>query len=448
MSGPAPQRSVHIATFGCQMNAYDSERISGLLASLGYTEVDQPQGADLIVLNTCSVRERAEQKVYSYVGALKRLKEAKPGLLIGVGGCVAQQEGDRLLKHIPHLDFVFGTGALERLPELVAEARKGRRRALTGAAPRELPLAPAPAPRPGLKALVTVMRGCDNFCAYCVVPYVRGREQSRPAAQLLAEAQALAARGVREITLLGQNVNSYRDPEGGLDFAGLLRRLAGVEGLWRLRFTTSHPKDLSPALIETLAGEPKVMEHLHLPAQAGSDPVLRAMGRGYTRGQYLELARRLRAAVPGVALGGDVIVGFPGESEEDFQQSLSLLQEVRYDFLYSFKYSDRPFTRAGRMAGKLAEPVKAERLRRLQARQRGIGLELHRALEGQTAEVLVEGPDKKGRGLVSGRCRAGRMVNFPGGPELVGRLVKVRIEQGRENSLLGRLEPAPGSEAS
>ncbi|MEW5912017.1 MAG: tRNA (N6-isopentenyl adenosine(37)-C2)-methylthiotransferase MiaB [Thermodesulfobacteriota bacterium] len=446
MSGSAPQRSVHIATFGCQMNAYDSQRISGLLAGLGYVEVDQPQGADLIVLNTCSVRERAEQKVYSYVGALKRLKEARPGMLIGVGGCVAQQEGDRLLKQIPHLDFVFGTSALERLPELVAEAQQGRRRALTETAPAALALAPAA--RPGLKALVTVMRGCDNFCAYCVVPYVRGREQSRPAAELLAEAESLAAGGVREITLLGQNVNSYQDPEGALDFAGLLRRLARVEGLWRLRFTTSHPKDLSPALIETLASEPKVMEQLHLPAQAGSDRVLKAMGRGYTRRQYLELVRRLREAAPGVALGGDVIVGFPGESEEDFLETLSLLSEVRYDFLYSFKYSDRPFTRAARMAGKLAGSVKAERLSRLQALQRDISLALHRGLEGQTAEVLVEGPDKKGRGLMGGRCRVGRMVNFPGGPELVGRLVKVRIEQGRENSLLGSLAPALGSEAS
>ncbi len=431
-------KKAFLRSFGCQMNAYDSVRMAGLLAEMGYGQTEEPETADLIVLNTCSVRQRAEQKVYSYVGELKHLKAANPELIIGVGGCVAQQEGGRLLKRLPHLDFVFGTGALERLPELVTEAARGRRLALTDL------VDPSPSrvilpQRPGLKAMVTVMTGCDNFCSYCVVPHVRGREHSRPAPEVVEEVGALVEAGVREITLLGQNVNSYHDPDGGRDFAGLLEQVAAVPGLWRVRFTTSHPKDLGPRLMEALAGLDKVMEQLHLPAQSGSDRILKAMNRGYTREKYLRRVAELRALVPELALGGDIIVGFPGESEEDFNQTLSLLAEVRYDFLYSFKYSDRPFTRAGRLGGKLSEELKGERLVRLQALQRGIGLEEHRAQEGRVVEVLVEGPAKKGEGLMSGRCRAGRAMNFPGGPELAGRLVQVRVTQGRENSLLGEL---------
>ena len=434
-------RTAHIATFGCQMNAYDSERMAGLLARMGYTRAQGPESADLIVLNTCSVRQRAEQKVYSYLGELKRLKRAKPELIIGVGGCVAQQEGAKLLQRLPHLDFVFGTGALDRLPDLVTQAARGQRLALTDqeAAPSPEIIVPAD---PGLKALVTVMTGCDNFCSYCVVPHVRGRERSRPAEEVLAEVSALAGAGVREVTLLGQNVNSYQDPDSGLDFAGLLERVNQVPDLWRIRFTTSHPKDLGPRLMQALAGLDKVMEQLHLPAQSGSDRVLGAMNRGYTRARYLRRVSELRALVPGLALGGDIIAGFPGENEQEFNETLSLLAEVRYDFLYSFKYSDRPFTRAGRLPGKLSEEAKSERLVRLQALQRRIGLEEHQAQEGRVVQVLVEGPAKKGEGLMSGRCRAGRAVNFPGPPELAGRLVSVQITQGRENSLLGRLEPA------
>ncbi|MCF8032103.1 MAG: tRNA (N6-isopentenyl adenosine(37)-C2)-methylthiotransferase MiaB [Desulfarculaceae bacterium] len=434
-------KTAHIATFGCQMNAYDSERMAGLLAKMGYARAQGPDTADLIILNTCSVRQRAEQKVYSYVGELKRLKAANPDLIIGVGGCVAQQEGASLLKRLRHLDFVFGTGALERLPELVSQAAEGYRMADTGldAAPSPEIIVPA---RPGLKALVTVMTGCDNFCSYCVVPHVRGRERSRPADQVLAEVSALSRAGVREVTLLGQNVNSYQDPDSGLDFAGLLERVNQLPELWRIRFTTSHPKDLGPRLMEALAGLDKVMEQLHLPAQSGSDRVLQAMNRGYTRAQYLERVAELRALLPGLALGGDIIAGFPGESEDEFNETLSLLAEVRYDFLYSFMYSDRPFTRAGRLSGKLSEEAKRERLVRLQALQREIGLEEHGAQVGRVVEVLVEGPAKKGEGLMSGRCRAGRAVNFPGPPELAGRLARVRITEGREHSLLGELESA------
>ncbi|MBU1274489.1 MAG: tRNA (N6-isopentenyl adenosine(37)-C2)-methylthiotransferase MiaB [Proteobacteria bacterium] len=438
------EKRVHIATFGCQMNAYDSARMAGMLAQMGYAQVERPDQADLIVLNTCSVRHRAEEKVYSYVGELKRLKRERPWLLIGVGGCVAQQEGDSLLKRLPHLDFVFGPDALGSLPEMVTQAARGKRLALTSLGAPARPVDIIIPAEPGLKAMVTVMTGCDNFCSYCVVPYVRGRERSRTAGEILEEVAALVDAGVREITLLGQNVNSYRDPDGGLDFAGLLARVDQIKDLWRIRFTTSHPKDLGQGLTEALAGLDKVMEQLHLPAQSGSDRMLKAMNRGYTRAQYLDLVRRLREMVPQVALGGDIIVGFPGETRQDFEQTLSMLEEVGYDFLYSFKYSDRPFTRAGRLEGKLDDETKGRRLVELQALQRVLGLQEHQAQAGRVEEVLVEGPAKHGQGLMSGRSRAGRVVNFPGPPELAGRLAMVRITQGRENSLLGELASATG----
>jgi tRNA-2-methylthio-N6-dimethylallyladenosine synthase len=354
----------------------------------GFVAAEVPEDADLVIINTCSVRERAEHKVYSYLGALRDLKERRPGLLIGVGGCVAQQEGRRLLERVPYLDLVFGTAALERVPELIEQARRGRRVALTPAQAEPAPAArPAAQPlplAPGPRALVTVMTGCDNYCSYCVVPYVRGRERSRPAAAVVEEVAALVEAGAREVTLLGQNVNSYADPgggPGGVDFAGLLERVAAVDGLWRVRFTTSHPKDLSPRLMEAMAGLDKVMEQLHLPAQSGSDRVLKAMNRGYDRAQYLARVAELRRLVPGLSLGGDVIVGFPGESEEEFAQSLSLLDEVGYDFLFSFIYSDRPFTRASRLAGKHPQEEKSRRLQILQERQREISQARHRSEE-------------------------------------------------------------------
>ncbi len=436
---PAPAaKKVHIATFGCQMNSYDSDRMAGLLGELGYRPCASPEAADLILLNTCSVRELAAHKVYSYLGSLAPLKRRRPGLLIGVAGCLAQQEGGALLERVPHLDLVLGPQAISELPQLIDDASRGRRRALTPAT-SELE-GPQPSPQAaGLKALVTVMQGCDNFCAYCVVPYVRGRERSREAAAVRAEVERLAAAGTREVTLLGQNVNSYRDPAGGGDFAALLELVAGVAGIWRVRFTTSHPKDLSPRLIEAIAGVDKVMEQIHLPLQSGSDRVLRAMRRGYSAEHYLGLVASLRRLVPRVALGGDMIVGFPGETHEDFEQSLSILDQVRYDFLYSFKYSDRPLTKARKLAGKVADAEKARRLELLQARQRQISLKVHRELVGRTVQVLVEGPAKKGAGLLTGRSRGGRAVNFPGDPGLTGSLVEVEIVEGRVNSLMGRL---------
>jgi tRNA-2-methylthio-N6-dimethylallyladenosine synthase len=447
MNNSQPSRRVHITTFGCQMNEYDSDRLRSLLAHEGFAAADAPAEADLVIINTCSVRERAEHKVYSYLGSLRELKQRRPGLIIGVGGCVAQQEGWRLLEQVPYLDLVFGTEALERVPELIEEARRGRRMALT---PERSEPTAAPGPRPlapGRRGLVTVMTGCDNYCSYCVVPYVRGRERSRPAAAVVEEAAALVEAGAREVMLLGHNVNSYADPAAGhcgLDFAGLLEKVAAIDGLWRVRFTTSHPKDLSSRLIEAMAGLDKVMEQLHLPAQSGSDRVLKAMNRGYDRAQYLTRVGELRRILPGVCLGGDIIVGFPGESEQDFTESLSFLDEVGYDYLFSFSYSDRPFTRASRLDDKLSPQEKGRRLQLLQERQRAISLARHQALAGSLAEVLVEGPAKYGQGMMSGRDRGGRVVIFEGGPELKGRVARVRVEQGLVNSLKGRLvEPAP-----
>jgi tRNA-2-methylthio-N6-dimethylallyladenosine synthase len=439
MTAPLSEKRVLITTFGCQMNEYDSSRMAGLLAEMGYASAEKPEQADLILLNTCSVREHAAHKVYSYVGALKPLKKKRPGLIIGVGGCLAQQEGQRLLDHIPHLDLVFGTDAIERLPELIDEAARGKRRSFTPKPKSaEIPaLRPAPSPR--LKAMVTVMQGCDNFCSYCVVPYVRGRERSRPAAEIIDEVSAQAEAGVREVTLLGQNVNSYLDYDSGLDFPGLLARVARVPDLWRVRFTTSHPKDLSPRLIEVMASEDKVMEQLHLPVQSGSDRMLKAMRRGYTRAEYLTKVAETRTRLPGLALGSDFIVGFPGESDEDFEASLSLLDEVGYDFLFSFKYSDRPYTKALKLEDKLPDAIKAARLDALQSRQRDISLALHQDTAGQVVEVLVEGPAKKGVGQLTGRCRTGQAVNFAGPPDLRGHLVQVSITEGSVHSLKGRL---------
>ena len=434
---------LHLATFGCQMNAYDSDRLAGLMATQGYELTASAGDADLILVNTCSVRQKAEEKVYSLLGSYRSRKDKKPGLVIGVGGCVAQQVGEAFLRRVPHLDFVFGPGALGDVPELVEDAKRGKRRVLV---PEQKGFGGVPAdilPPPRLKAQVTIMQGCDNFCSYCVVPYVRGRERSRPVQSVLDEVRALVENGSREVLLLGQNVNSYRDPDAGTGFADLLQKACGIDGLWRIRFATSHPKDLSHDLIEAVATLPKVMKNLHLPPQSGSDRILKAMNRRYTRADYLARVAELKARAPQIALGGDVIVGFPGETPDDFKETLSLLGEVGYDYLYSFKYSDRPFAKAARLQDKVPEPEIDRRLEELQTLQRSMQLKLHQKAIGETVLVLAEGRAKKGPGLITGRDECGRAVNFPGGPELVGRLVRVTIEQARINSLMGRMaDPA------
>jgi tRNA-2-methylthio-N6-dimethylallyladenosine synthase len=440
-------KRLYIQTYGCQMNQYDSERIARLMGEQGYSATERAEEADLILLNTCSVRDKAEQKVYSMLGRWRELKENNPGLIIGVGGCVAQQEGKALLRRVPHLDLVFGTHNIHKLGAMVREAESPGSRPVEIAFYRDPSYMEDPAARPavhGAKAYVTIMHGCNKVCSFCIVPYVRGRELSRPSASILREIEELAAHGVKEVMLLGQNVNSYgKTSTGELSFAELLSRVNEIAGLERIRFTTSHPEDLSPELIESYARLEKLCEHLHLPVQSGSDAVLERMRRGYTREEYMERILRLRERCPGVALSTDIIVGFPGESEEEFEGSLEILQEVEYDDLYAFGYSPRPHTLANKIyADDVPEVLKKNRLERVLKLQREISRRKNQERVGSVEEILVENAAKLGRGQMMGRTRTNRIVNFPGSDELSGKSARVRITAAAANSLLGELIPA------
>ncbi|MFH1134859.1 MAG: tRNA (N6-isopentenyl adenosine(37)-C2)-methylthiotransferase MiaB [Pseudomonadota bacterium] len=442
MSSESQEKQVYVATFGCQMNEYDSERMVRLLSDRGYRTCPDPAQADLIILNTCSIREKAEQKVYSLLGRLRPFKEARPDLVIAVAGCVAQQEGEKLLEQAPYVSLVLGTHAVGRLPELLDQAARTGRRVCQTAFDYNLAPSPTGAGEPGrIKAFLTIMQGCDNFCSYCVVPYVRGREVSRPLESVLDEARDLLGRGVKEITLLGQNVNSYgRGLEPGVDFPLLLEKISELDGLARLRFTTSHPKDLSPRLIAIMGRGGVVCEHLHLPVQSGADKVLAAMRRRYTREDYLALVTALREARPDISLTTDVIVGFPGETEDDFRETMDLLARVRFDGMFSFKYSDRPMTKASGMNDKVEEEVKGRRLSELQAFQKSITLERNLGLIGSVAEVLVEGHGGRYPDQLTGRTRGAKIVNFNGPDSLIGGLARPRIVKAWANSLLGVLD--------
>lgn len=441
---PARQRFLYIRTFGCQMNEYDSLRVQRLLAPQGYVLTGEMDAADVIFLNTCSVRHKAEQKVYSFLGRLRRLKARNPGLKIVVGGCVAQQLGAQLLDRFDQLDLVLGTHGVSSIAPLLEEIRHdGRRRVHM---PEEEERDPDEFSHVHLfgggavAAPVTVMTGCDNFCSYCIVPFVRGRERSRPLAEIIHEIQALAPAGVREVLLLGQNVNSYgRGLAAKASFVELLRRIQAETDIPRIRFTTSHPKDLTDELIRCFADLPSLCNHLHLPFQAGSDSVLKRMNRGYTAARYIEKIRRLRAVSPDIGLSSDVMVGFPGESEDDFRRTLDLIQAVRFDSLFSFRYSDRPFTRSADFPDKVPEEIKARRLTELQALQSGITLAGNEAEKGSVREILVEGPSRASNGQFTGRTQQNRIVNFAGGEELVGKLVAVKIVAGFSHSLQGEL---------
>ena len=437
----ASEKLLYVETFGCQMNVNDSEKIVALLRKVGYHPTQDSSRADLIILNTCSVREKPEQKVYSSLCRYKGLKNRNRRLLLAVGGCVAQQEGERLLEKVPYLDIVFGTHNLHLLPEMVRQAEDGTRRAEVGFIDGDarLDLFPVEDAAGGVSRFVTIMQGCDNFCSYCIVPYVRGREVSRRSVEIVQEIGELAAKGVKEVTLLGQNVNSYGLKSAGEpDFAGLLRQVATIPGIERIRFTTSHPKDISPPLIACFAELPTLCSHIHLPAQSGSDAVLARMGRGYTRGEYLQKVAALRAARPGIQITGDMIVGFPGESEADFRDTLSLMDVVGYADLFSFKYSVRPGTSAAGFADDVDGAVKQERLARLQELQRRMTLEANKGFVGSVQEVLVEGVSKRG-GQLFGRTCGNRVVNFAGDPTLVGCSVRVEITRAFQNSLLGEI---------
>ncbi|HLS82401.1 MAG TPA: tRNA (N6-isopentenyl adenosine(37)-C2)-methylthiotransferase MiaB, partial [Steroidobacter sp.] len=408
---------VHIRTFGCQMNEYDSARMADVLReSAGYELTDDPEQADLLLLNTCSVREKAQEKVFSQLGGWRRLKQARPDLLIGVGGCVASQEGEGVVKRAPYVDLVFGPQTLHRLPAMIDEIKKHGRAVVDVSFPEIEKFDALPEPRAeGATAFVSIMEGCSKYCSFCVVPYTRGDEVSRPLESVLAEIRALAAQGVREVNLLGQNVNAYRGPteDGALcDLGTLIYCVAEVEGIERIRFTTSHPVEFNDSLIEAYRDVPQLANYLHLPVQSGSDRILAAMKRGYTALEYKQKIRKLRAVRPDISISSDFIVGFPGETERDFEATMDLIAEVGFDLSYSFIYSARPGTPAAQLADDTPEVVKKQRLALLQTRINQQAQQFSRRLVGSRQRILVSRPARKDPGQLAGRTECNRVVNF------------------------------------
>jgi tRNA-2-methylthio-N6-dimethylallyladenosine synthase len=435
---------LYISTFGCQMNEYDSARMADVLReSAGLALTADPEEADVVLLNTCSVREKAQEKVFSHLGQWRLLKRRKPGLVIGVGGCVASQEGEGILERAPFVDLVFGPQTIHRLPEMISALRATREAQVDVSFPEIEKFDRLPEPRAtGAAAFVSIMEGCSRYCSFCVVPYTRGEEVSRPFAQVVAEVGSLVAQGVREVTLLGQNVNAYRGPRddgAAVDLAGLIRHIAGVEGLERIRFTTSHPLEFRDSLAAAYADVPKLANYLHLPVQSGSDRILAAMKRGYTRLEYKQKIRKLRAVRPDVSLSSDFIVGFPGETEADFAETLGLIEEVGFDQSFSFIYSRRPGTPAASLPDEVPREVKQERLERLQALIDGQARSISRKMVGSTQRVLVERPSRRNPRQLAGRTENMRWVNFDGPAALVHRFADVCITEAMPNSLRGRL---------
>jgi tRNA-2-methylthio-N6-dimethylallyladenosine synthase len=440
-------KKVFIKTFGCQMNEYDSDKMADVLgAAHGYQRTSLVEEADLILFNTCSVREKAQEKVFSDLGRVKHLK--RNGVLIGVGGCVASQEGAAIVERAPYVDLVFGPQTLHRLPQML-ERRQAQNKAQVDISFPEIEKFDRlpPARVTGPTAFVSVMEGCSKYCSYCVVPYTRGEEVSRPFEDVLVEVAGLAAQGVREVTLLGQNVNAYRGRMGAgpssADFATLVEHVAEIPGLERIRFTTSHPNEFSDRLVATYARVPKLVSHLHLPVQHGSDRILAAMKRGYTALQYKSTVRKLRAARPQIRLGSDFIVGFPGETEEDFDKTMKLIEEVGFDASFSFIYSPRPGTPAAALFDETSHEVKLARLQRLQQLVDSQVKRFSDSLVGTTQRVLVEGPARKSAGEMMGRTSCNRAIVFKGGPQgarLVGRMLDLRVTQSLARSLRGELE--------
>ena len=437
-------RKVFIRTFGCQMNEYDSDKMADVLAAgEGFEQTDKAEEADVILFNTCSVREKAQEKVFTDLGMVRHLKQKNPDLIIGVGGCVASQEGAAIVQRAPYVDIVFGPQTLHRLPQMMDKRRASGRPQVDISFPEiekfdHLP----PARVEGASAFVSIMEGCSKYCTFCVVPYTRGEEVSRPLDDVLAEVAGLAAQGVKEVTLLGQNVNAYRGAmaEGEIaDFALLLELVAEIPGIERLRFTTSHPREFTPRLIDAYTRIPKLVSHLHLPVQSGSDRILAAMKRGYTALEYKSIVRKLKVARPDLCLASDFIVGFPGETEEDFLATLRLIEEVGFDASFSFLYSPRPGTPAAGMADDTPQAVKSERLHRLQALVDGQAAAISAAMVDTVQTVLVEGPSRKDPNELAGRTDNNRVVNFPAPPRLIGQMLEVRITKALPHSLRGEV---------
>ncbi len=439
-------KKVFIKTFGCQMNEYDSDKMADVMqAAEGYEPTQDVEEADLILFNTCSVREKAQEKVFSDLGRVKHLKER--GAIIGVGGCVASQEGAAIIERAPYVDLVFGPQTLHRLPELIARRQRDQRSQVDISFPEiekfdHLP----PARVEGATAFVSIMEGCSKYCSYCVVPYTRGEEVSRPFDDVLTEVAGLAAQGVREVTLLGQNVNAYRGKMGDTadiaDFALLIEYVAEIPGIERIRYTTSHPNEFTPRLIETYARVPKLVSHLHLPVQHGSDRILMAMKRGYTAMEYKSTIRKLRAIRPQLALSSDFIVGFPGETEDDFQKMMKLIEDVGYDNSFSFIFSPRPGTPAAQLHDDTPHEVKLRRLQHLQATIEDNVRRISASRVGTVQKVLVEGPSRKDPTELSGRTECNRVVNFKAPPRLVGQMVDITITEAYPHSLRGEVVTA------
>jgi len=442
----AMSRKVFIKTFGCQMNEYDSAKMADVLAAAeGYESTDDPEQADLVIFNTCSVREKAQEKVFSDLGRIKHLKDK--GTLIGVGGCVASQEGEAIIERAPYVDVVFGPQTLHRLPDLLAERRRQNAPQVDIRFPEiekfdHLP----PARVEGATAFVSIMEGCSKYCSYCVVPYTRGEEFSRPFDDVLTEIAGLAAQGVKEVTLLGQNVNAYRGPMGGsgetADFALLIEYVAEIPGIERIRYTTSHPNEFTQRLIDVYGKVPKLASHLHLPVQHGSDRILMAMKRGYTAMEYKSIIRRLRAVRPQISLSSDFIVGFPGETDADFDKMMKLIDDVGYDNSFSFIFSPRPGTPAANLQDDTPHDVKLRRLQRVQAALEQSERAISASRVGTVQRILVEGPSRKNPQELMGRTECNRAVNFSGGEQparLIGQMIDVRITEAMPHSLRGAL---------
>jgi len=452
-------RRYFIKTFGCQMNEYDSARMADVLREgAGLSPADDPAGADVLLMNTCSVREKAQEKVFSLLGEWRRLKELRPEVIIGVGGCVASQEGEAISERAPYVDLVFGPQTLHRLPDMIAELRAHGRPVVDVSFPEIEKFDRLPAPRAdGARAFVSVMEGCSKYCSFCIVPYTRGEEVSRGFGSVLSEVRALAAQGVAEVTLLGQNVNAYRgamDDGAQVDLATLIHHVARVPGLERIRFTTSHPNEFNDSLIEAFASVDKLASHLHLAVQSGSDRVLALMKRGYTALEFKDKVRRLRAVRPDISISSDFIVGFPGETERDFAATLALVREVGFDQSFSFIYSRRPGTPAAALADEVEAQEKQARLVRLQAQLESQARAISEAMVGTRQRVLIERAAKKDARELAGRTANNRWVNFAGPATLIGRFVDVTITAALAHSLRGRLAegaaraPAPAAHAA
>ena len=438
---------VHLKTYGCQMNEYDSARMADVLReSGGYLPTDDPAQADLLLLNTCSVREKAQEKVFSLLGQWRLLKQSRPEVIIGVGGCVASQEGEGITDRAPFVDLVFGPQTLHRLPEMIAAVKHDGRAVVDVSFPEIEKFDRLPEPRAtGATAFVSIMEGCSKYCTFCVVPYTRGEEVSRPLAQVMDEVRGLASQGVSEVTLLGQNVNAYRGPldgGGAADLAALIYHVAAVPGVERIRFTTSHPLEFRDSLVEAYRDVPKLASYLHLPVQSGSDRVLALMKRGHTALEYKQKIRRLREARPGISVSSDFIVGFPGETERDFEATLELIADVGFDQSYSFIYSRRPGTPAAALPDDVTHDEKQRRLERLQALVDAQALAISRGMVGSRQRILVERPSRRDARQLAGRTENNRWVNFDGPPSLIGRYADVTITEALPNSLRGRLVSA------